>query len=1006
MQKLGRICFVKTIWILKMYFLHYYRTSMKYYLVLLLCWAGMVTQAQDKSTYRWYFGNMLGMDFNTSPPTQTLDGQSTHVEGTSSICDAQSGALLLYSDGNTVWNRNHIVIATNLTPNYSSSTQAALLIRQPGSNTLIHLFTTSRYATDKARHFVIDISASGGTGAVVSTNNALTPSVTSEKVTATRACNGVDYWVVFERTGAANHGYYTYKLSTTGLDPTPISSVLGSDIINTTENIGAMCIAPDGRHLVSAHYGADCLLMDFDNATGVLSNLRTLSVSSKKFCYGVTFSPSSRYLYVNSGWSGPADSIMRFDMNAANIQASGLTIGRSTAALGYMELAPDGKIYVARNTTTVIATISNPDATTPIYNDNALTFVRPMQWGLPNFPQDLFIPNYAGSDTTVCSGIPTRIGIPAVSGMSYSWTPSVGLDSPNVAQPLASVRFATAYTVTVSDSRGCTVQRTVNLNVFPKPFFTLNTDAANNTTCSGSDVELSTTATGVTSVVWTPGNLNGNIVHVRPTTTTTYYATVRDANGCLWTDSISIKVLPLPSVSISSSAAISNDTTYSCQGQSIVLNAPATLSGYEWSTTETSASITLNQNATIWLRARDANGCYNSDTLHVVFRALPSVNAGADASICSGSVYRMNAVAAGAAAQSWTRLTPGAPAMADSSVVAGVVTTDVAGTYRYELFIRDQFGCTNRDTMQLTVLPLPTASISPFAADTNVCPCNVVVLSATPGLQYQWLNDSVAIVGSTAQQLTVTSDGKYAVRVTDTAGCSSVSPATNIHFVPQSARFVVSVLDSALDGQDVQLRVSAGGTNLSTCPADSATVYLHMNRYPLAPSAGEQGGNLVGAQDRVVPIRVGFNNGIMSKSLNYIGTLGAAESTSIRIDSVRWDRCSIPTSTIADTFRLAGVCRARGSARLFVSSVSAMNVIPNPARDQATISLELSDDIADCSIDLHDALGRSVHHVYNGTLSKGSRTIALPLSGLTAGMYALKMSAQGGTNTILIEVQP
>src|SRR5689334_22157659 len=89
----------------------------------------------------WYFGNKAGLDFNTSPPTVLNNSQMNTVEGCSSIADAQ-GNLLMYTDGMTIWNKNHQVMANGSgLLGSSSSVQGALIIKQPGYANLYYVFT-------------------------------------------------------------------------------------------------------------------------------------------------------------------------------------------------------------------------------------------------------------------------------------------------------------------------------------------------------------------------------------------------------------------------------------------------------------------------------------------------------------------------------------------------------------------------------------------------------------------------------------------------------------------------------------------------------------------------------------------------------------------------------------------------------------------------------------------------------------------------------------------------
>src|ERR1043165_4820096 len=86
-----------------------------------------------------YFGQNAGLDFSTAPPTVLTNGALVTAEGCATISD-HFGNLLFYTDGSTVWNASHAVMAngSGLFGN-SSTTQAALIVRQPGSQTIFHI---------------------------------------------------------------------------------------------------------------------------------------------------------------------------------------------------------------------------------------------------------------------------------------------------------------------------------------------------------------------------------------------------------------------------------------------------------------------------------------------------------------------------------------------------------------------------------------------------------------------------------------------------------------------------------------------------------------------------------------------------------------------------------------------------------------------------------------------------------------------------------------------------
>jgi hypothetical protein len=113
---------------------------MKKTLILLVLCLPLFGLAQKEGNV-WYFGENAGLDFNSGSPVALTDGMLNTDEGCASICDA-NGSLLFYTDGMTVYNRNHGIMpnGTGLL-GHSSSTQSAIIVKKPMSNNLYYIFT-------------------------------------------------------------------------------------------------------------------------------------------------------------------------------------------------------------------------------------------------------------------------------------------------------------------------------------------------------------------------------------------------------------------------------------------------------------------------------------------------------------------------------------------------------------------------------------------------------------------------------------------------------------------------------------------------------------------------------------------------------------------------------------------------------------------------------------------------------------------------------------------------
>ena len=116
----------------------------------------------------------------------------------------------------------------------------------------------------------------------------------------------------------------------------------------------------------------------------------------------------------------------------------------------------------------------------------------------------------AGPNITMCSGLPMQIGAPATPAYSYLWSPSTGLTSATLSNPISNltnsstVPITTTYALTTTNTAtGCFSIDSVNVTV--RPAATVNAGASQ-TICQGSSVTLSGAVGGsATSGTWSGG---------------------------------------------------------------------------------------------------------------------------------------------------------------------------------------------------------------------------------------------------------------------------------------------------------------------------------------------------------------------------------------------------------------------------------------------------------------------------------------------------------------------
>ena len=150
----------------------------------------------------------------------------------------------------------------------------------------------------------------------------------------------------------------------------------------------------------------------------------------------------------------------------------------------------------------------------------------------------------AGPDTSICYQDTAQLHA-QIKGLSFYWTPSYGLNSTTILDPLAWPLKSVAYVLHVYDTLGCpkpgldTIVVTVRPQIFP---------FAGNDTSAVVNQPVVLHATGAEFYLWDPpANLNHNDVQ-SPTAIFsekgiyTYYVKVYTAEGCFAYDTVHVKV--------------------------------------------------------------------------------------------------------------------------------------------------------------------------------------------------------------------------------------------------------------------------------------------------------------------------------------------------------------------------------------------------------------------------------------------------------------------------------
>jgi gliding motility-associated-like protein len=203
-------------------------------------------------------------------------------------------------------------------------------------------------------------------------------------------------------------------------------------------------------------------------------------------------------------------------------------------------------------------------------------------------------------DTISCPG--HAIQLSASGGEFYQWWPTTFMANSQSANPTVSPYMQMRYYVIVTDRNKCskTDSILVKVRVSPIPIIT------GNTTICRTDTTILAATRGLSSYRWTPTNglatPNVETTLAMPIITTAYRLEVKDQFGCEGSDTVTVNVLQLPDVS-------SVDDQTICQNDSVELSATSTKGiSYQWSTGQTTSSITVHPDSTVQYFVRSFDG--------------------------------------------------------------------------------------------------------------------------------------------------------------------------------------------------------------------------------------------------------------------------------------------------------------------------------------------------------------------------------------------------------------
>lgn len=355
-------------------------------------------------------------------------------------------------------------------------------------------------------------------------------------------------------------------------------------------------------------------------------------------------------------------------------------------------------------------------------------------------------------------------------GFTYQWSDAMAQSG----QTAINLTNGT-YTVTVTDTQGCTVTSQVTVNGPASPLsFTIS---ATNVLCSGQNNGTATASpaggTPPYYYTWSNGSSQSTAQNLP---TGNYCVTVTDAQGCTATNCVDVTTPNALTLTLD----IVNPLCYGTQGGQISATATGGTQPHTWLWSNGSGSPTITQlvAGTYSVTLTDGSGCTLAQTAVVNQPPQLSITITPSQNLCAGNSAQLAIYPAGGIFP-YTYYWNGA-------VSASVITVSPNQTTTYTAFVTDANGCQSEVESTTITLPPPlgmTASVSPD----SICPGDPVVMAVSvwggTGPPYVLIGqDSIYI--SSPQVFYPNTSMSYQIIAYD--GCSQTATATvPIHVYPQ-----------------------------------------------------------------------------------------------------------------------------------------------------------------------------------------------------------------------------
>lgn len=366
-----------------------------------------------------------------------------------------------------------------------------------------------------------------------------------------------------------------------------------------------------------------------------------------------------------------------------------------------------------------------------------------------NFTSQINVSCFGGNDATVTAS--PAGGTP---GYTYVWSPG------GATTATRTNLTAGTYSVTVKDSKNCSVTKTV---IITQPTVLLVSASRTNETCNYLNNGIATAnpsgGTAPYTYIWSPGSLTTKTI--TGLASGTYTVAVTDAKGCITNRTVTITE-PVPLA-----ITFSNQNNVNCYGGNdgaVAANVSGGTMNYSYSWVPGSQTTNARYNLTAGtysVTVSDYYGCITTNSVTITQPPIFTVSGSFTSASCNGIPDgTLSSSATGGTSPYTYKWQAGAYSTQNVNAVA-------AGTYT--ITSTDAKGCTAKDTIILTEPDsvLLNAITTPSGCNMATGTANIAASGGLAPYTYLWST------GSTSTSVNSLASGSYTVTVTDSQGCTS-----------------------------------------------------------------------------------------------------------------------------------------------------------------------------------------------------------------------------------------